>query len=174
MTIWKKSTSMVCVRTTPSAGSPRGSTRAGCGGWIDSRSSPDAAGAISASSPSCGRRWSNGLPDRRERGSASSGSTSPTRADRSSSCSATTDIAGAATKEDDGGAMTKTRILATWTLLAALAAACSSTSGRLSRMYANLKEDIAEHGGKTRFDPALEERHAGRAATVREMVEAGD
>lgn len=75
---------------------------------------------------------------------------------------------------DDGDPMTKTRMLATWTLLAALAAACSSTSNRLDRMYVSLKEDIAEHGGKNEFDPGLAQRHAERAAAVREMVEAGE
>jgi hypothetical protein len=70
--------------------------------------------------------------------------------------------------------MTKTSLLATWLLLAALAAACASTSNRLGRMYNNLKEDIAEHGGKREYDPGLAQRHADRAAAVREMVEAGD
>ena len=70
--------------------------------------------------------------------------------------------------------MKKTRIPATWVLVAALAAACSSTSNRLGRMYASLKEDIAEHGGTSEFDPDLAQRHAERARAVREMVEAGD
>ncbi|MFN0006426.1 MAG: hypothetical protein ACKVXR_00855 [Planctomycetota bacterium] len=70
--------------------------------------------------------------------------------------------------------MTKTRMPATWALLAALAAACSSTSNRLDRMYASLKQDIAEHGGQNQYDPGLAQRHAERAAAVREMVEAGD
>lgn len=69
--------------------------------------------------------------------------------------------------------MTKTRPLATWTLVAALAAACSSPSGRLDRMYTSLQADIAEHGHETELDPKLAQRHAERAAAVREMVEAG-
>jgi hypothetical protein len=69
--------------------------------------------------------------------------------------------------------MTKTLETGACALLAALAA-CSSPSSRLDRMYASLRSDIAEHGHESVFDPSLGQRHAERAAAVREMVEAGE
>ena len=69
--------------------------------------------------------------------------------------------------------MTTLRSLGTFTLVAALAAACSSTSNRLDRMYGNLKADVAEQEKQGVIDPRIVQRHAERGAAVREMVEAG-
>ena len=70
--------------------------------------------------------------------------------------------------------MTPTLQRAPWILAAVLAAACSSTSSRLDRMYTSLKQDIADHGDETKLDPKLAQRNAERAATVRKMVESGE
>lgn len=70
--------------------------------------------------------------------------------------------------------MNPIRTIATWTLVAALAAACSSPSGRLGRMYTSLQTDIADHGSDTEIDPNVAKRHVERAAEVRKMVEAGE
>jgi hypothetical protein len=70
--------------------------------------------------------------------------------------------------------MKKLLSIATCTLVAALAAACSATSNRLDRMYAALQSDVAEQSRQEGFDPKIAQRHAERGAAVREMVEAGE
>ena len=69
--------------------------------------------------------------------------------------------------------MMNLRSIATCTVVLALAAACSTPSSRLDRMYETLKSDIAGKEGQTEIDPELARRHAERAADVRKMVEAG-
>jgi hypothetical protein len=70
--------------------------------------------------------------------------------------------------------MIKTPPRALWFLAAALAAACSSPSSRLDRLYTNLRTDIADHGDELQLDSKLVQRNAERAAAVREMVQAGE
>ena len=55
-----------------------------------------------------------------------------------------------------------------------LVAGCSSPSGRLARMYASLQKDVASAGRPAGPDESLAERHAERAAEVREMIEKGE
>lgn len=60
-------------------------------------------------------------------------------------------------------------------LAALILSSCSSgSSHRLGRMYASLEADVRNRPPGTLPDPALEERHARRAAEVREMVEKGE
>ena len=60
-------------------------------------------------------------------------------------------------------------------LAAAILGACSSgSSGRLGRLYANLRTDAAQRPASALPDPALEARQDKRAAEVREMVGRGE
>jgi len=56
----------------------------------------------------------------------------------------------------------------------AAAAACSSPSAKVGRLYASLQSDVADHRTGSAPDPKLQERHDARAAEVRAMVERGE
>ena len=58
---------------------------------------------------------------------------------------------------------------ATW-LLFSLLSACSTPNSRIDRLYTELRSDAAEHPTGSRPDPKLDERHASRAAEVREII----
>jgi hypothetical protein len=59
-------------------------------------------------------------------------------------------------------------------LAVALASACSSTSGRIGRMYAALQADVGRSGSDAMPAAKLSERNAARATDVREMVAKGE
>jgi hypothetical protein len=59
-------------------------------------------------------------------------------------------------------------------LLVAITTACSSSSSRIGHLYASLQADVAERRPGALPDPKLEERHAARAAEVRQIVAKGE
>jgi len=56
----------------------------------------------------------------------------------------------------------------------AIAAACSSTSSRVGRLYASLQADVSERRPGSLPDPKLEQRNAARATEVRKMADKGE
>ena len=64
----------------------------------------------------------------------------------------------------------RTTLLAA-TFLPLLLGACSSTSSKIGRLYAELQEDVAQHKTGERPDLELQQRHDKRAADVRDILQ---
>ena len=57
------------------------------------------------------------------------------------------------------------------TFLPLFLGACSTTSSKIGRLYAELQEDVAQHKTGERPDLELQQRHDRRAAEVREILQ---